>query len=137
VTAGPIDIGNESHFVESKELTMKSIKAIGLLALCVGLALIIPQMAVAGPVEDAEKVCGNIADHNEKNLCRAFTIEKARTSNQKQNRYQNKNHSIYYCSILKGRDAQNYCYAVVNQNKSQCGEIVDSKLEADCNSKVK
>lgn len=100
-----------------------------------GLVLWLPGMALADPAK--EPLCGGIDDLDKLNLCRAFEIDKAKTEEQKKDRYQNKNHSTYYCSLIKSRDIQTYCFAVTGNNKSQCGLIIDAKMEKDCNEKVK
>jgi hypothetical protein len=51
--------------------------------------------------------CDKIGDDDRKNICRA-------TSNPNHgkkdvNRFTNKDHSWYYCSLVKGRDLQNLC----------------------------
>ncbi len=81
--------------------------------------------------------CDTIDDPDERNLCRAFTRDDFNSDDAKKNRYQNKDHSYYYCTLIKDRDKQTYCYAVVRNQKSMCGNIIDGELEKDCNSKVK
>ena len=71
------------------------------------------------------------------NLCRAFEIDKAKTAEQKKDRYQNKNHTMYYCSLIKDRELQKFCFAVASQTQSGCANIVDAKLEKECNAKIK
>jgi hypothetical protein len=93
----------------------------------------------AGPVYRDEKVttsvdasCDNEKDADKRNLCRAtHPLDK-----ENKNRYQNKDHSDYYCSLIKNRDSQSFCYAVVNKNKLQCGLIVNPNLEKECYAKV-
>ncbi|CAI2718772.1 hypothetical protein [Nitrospina watsonii] len=98
------------------------------------ITLAIPGVGFAAPKADADP-CAAVNDMDEKNLCRAFEIEKKLTAEEKENRYKNKNHSSYYCSLIKSRDKQTYCYAVVNKERTQCGLIVDADLEKQCNTK--
>ena len=86
---------------------------------------------------DKDNKCDQIAEPDERNLCRAFTRDEFNSDQAKQNRYQNKDHSYYYCTLIKDRDKQTYCYAVVRNQKSMCGNIISADLEKECNSKVK
>lgn len=86
---------------------------------------------------EKDKKCDEIAEPDERNLCRAFTRDDFNSDDERKNRYQNKDHSYYYCTLIKNRDKQTYCYAVVRNQKSMCGNIIDGKLEKDCNDKVK
>ncbi|MCF8721072.1 hypothetical protein [Nitrospina gracilis] len=113
---------------------MRTIRKLWLWMLIIAIAVGVPAMGFADPKADADP-CAAVSDMDEKNLCRAFEIEKKLTAEQKENRYQNKNHSSYYCSLIRSRDKQAYCYAVVNKEQSQCGFIVDADLEKQCNSK--
>ena len=118
---------------------MKNLNSLGLLGLMLSLILLVPTGSQADPKADpkAGDPCAQHKDLDQLNLCRAFEIDKAKTAEQKKNRYQNKNHSTYYCSLIKDRELQKYCFAVASQTKSQCGNLVDVKLEKQCNSKVK
>ena len=115
---------------------MNKLNSLGLLGLIMGLALLVPNAALAADSKTADP-CAQHKDKDQLNLCRAFEIDKAKTKDQKKNRYQNKNHTTYYCSLIKARDLQNYCFAVTTQTKSGCANLVDSKLEKECNSKIK
>ncbi len=108
----------------------------GLFAIVMSLIIVLPSIVAAEPAKDVEAGCGTIQELDDKNLCRAFEIEKTRTDEQRKNRYQNKDHSTYYCSIIKNRDKQTFCFAVVGRNKTQCGLIIDANLEKECNSKL-
>lgn len=115
---------------------MKKLNLLGWLVVLMGLAL----CATAPALAEDSKAGDPCAHHKEKdqlNLCRAFEIDKAKTAEQKKNRYQNKNHTTYYCSLIKDRDLQTFCFAVANKQLSGCGNIVDAKLEKECNAKVK
>ena len=76
----------------------------------------------------AKSPCDEIADLDDKHLCLATTKKEG-----KEFGYSNKNHSTYYCSLVKSRDKKNYCHAVTQKTKSMCGSIVDKKLEEKCN----
>jgi hypothetical protein len=114
---------------------MKKLNSLGLLGLALGLILLVPTLSQAA--QKSSDPCVKHKDLDQLNLCRAFEIDKAKTAEQKTNRYQNKNHSTYYCSLIKDRELQKYCFAVASQTKSQCGNLVDPKLEKECNAKVK
>jgi len=115
---------------------MKNLKSLGLLGLMIGLILMVPNAGLAASSKKADP-CAQHKDLDQLNLCRAFEIDKAKTAKQKKNRYQNKNHTTYYCSLIKDRELQKYCFAVASQTKSQCANLVDPKLEKKCNAKVK
>jgi hypothetical protein len=115
---------------------MKNLNILGLLGLLMCLILIVPSAMLAADSKKADP-CAQEKDLDQLNLCRAFEIDKAKTANQKKDRYKNKNHSTYYCSLIKDRELQKYCFAVASQTKSQCGNLVDPKLEKKCNAKVK
>jgi len=115
---------------------MKKLNALGLLGLMMGLVLMVPS-AVPAADSNATDLCAQHKDMDQLNLCRAFEIDKAKTDAQKENRYQNKNHTTYYCSLIKDREIQKYCFAVATQTKSGCANLLDSKLEKECNAKVK
>lgn len=107
------------------------------LSVLLGLVLfsfLAPMTALADAAKKADP-CIEVKDADEKNICRAFEIEKARTKDQKKNRYRNKDHSTYYCSLVKNKDKKVYCFAVISRTKSQCGNIIDGDLEKQCNSK--
>jgi len=79
--------------------------------------------------------CDKISDTDRKNICRA-------TSNPNHgkkdvNRFTNKDHSWYYCSLVKGRDLQNFCLALVDSNKAKCDLIGNQEIAKECLSKVK
>jgi hypothetical protein len=115
---------------------MNKLNNLGLLGLMMGLILLVPSAVLAADSKKADP-CAQHKDKDQLNLCRAFEIDKAKTAEQKKNRYQNKNHTTYYCSLIKARDLQNYCFAVTTQTKSGCANLVDPKLEKQCNAKVK
>jgi len=115
---------------------MKNLNSLGLLGLLMGLILLVPSAALAADSQKADP-CAQHKNLDQLNLCRAFEIDKAKTTDQKKNRYQNKNHTTYYCSLIKDRELKNYCFAVATQTRSGCANIVDPKLEKECNAKIK
>ena len=100
------------------------------LAWAVGLAavffLIHPALAPAEE-QNAKSPCEDIADQDDRHICLATEKTEGQDIG-----YSNKNHSTYYCSLVKSRDKQNYCYAITNKASSMCGSIVDKKLEDKC-----
>ncbi len=94
-----------------------------------------PPTGTGDPEKDNK--CDQIAEPDERNLCRAFTRDEYNSEQERQNRYKNKDHSYYYCTLIKSRDKQAYCYAVVQNQKSMCGNIIDADIEKKCNEKVK
>ena len=107
--------------MKKSKLALAFFIAAGLFLLTPGLSFS-EEPAAKGP-------CDGIADLDDRNLCLAFKgINK-----DKENRYLNKSHDSYYCSLVKNRDKQNYCYGVTQQTKSMCDLIVDKKLEEKCN----
>ena len=115
---------------------MKKLNCLGLLGAIMGLVLLVPSAALAADSKKGDP-CVQHKDLDQLNLCRAFEIDNAKTKAQKKNRYQNKNHTTYYCSLIKDRELQKFCFAVATQTKSGCGNLVDSKLENKCNSLIK
>ncbi|QPJ65366.1 MAG: hypothetical protein G3M78_08165 [Candidatus Nitrohelix vancouverensis] len=104
----------------------KVISALGVMFLAGFISL--PQ---AGAEEVADvSMCTAITNPLEKNLCLALHPIK-----NPQNRYQHKDHSIYYCSLMqyqKDRDMMNFCTAVVQSDPGMCSNIGDTKLEKIC-----
>ena len=115
---------------------MNKLYMLGLLGLMMGLVLMAPSPMQAAESKAADP-CIQHKDKDQLNLCRAFEIDKAKSDAQKKNRYQNKNHTTYYCSLIKNRELQKFCFAVASQTKSQCANLVDAKMEKECNAKVK
>ncbi len=114
---------------------MNRLKGLCSLIVLAGLVMMGPGTALADPAKEA--FCDGIKDMDKQNWCRAFKIDEAKTEEQKKNRYQNKNHTTYYCTLIKNRDLQTYCFALAGNNKNQCGLIIDEKIEKECNENVK
>ena len=79
--------------------------------------------------------CDKSSNADRKNICRA-------TSNPNHgkkdvNRFTNKDHSWYYCSLVKGRDLQNLCLAWVDSKKAKCDLIGNQDIAKECLSRFK
>ncbi len=85
------------------------------------------------PKTSVDQKCDKVEGADAMNLCRA--ISPLDTENK--NRYQNKDHSYYYCTLIKNKDKQLYCYAVVQEQNNLCGLIIDAGLEGKCNAHFK
>lgn len=79
-------------------------------------------------VSNVPAECAGVANPDRQNLC----IAKSAVNNDKKFGYENKDHRNYYCSIIKDRDLQTYCYAVVGKKLSSCDLIVDPGVEKEC-----
>ena len=86
---------------------MNKLYMLGLLGLMMGLVLMAPSPMQAAESKAADP-CIQHKDKDQLNLCRAFEIDKAKSDAQKKNRYQNKNHTTYYCSLIKNRELHDY-----------------------------
>lgn len=112
---------------------MRGFKGVWVIIALVSFCLALPLSASADSIKEDE--CLDKKDPDLINLCRAKPKESK--DNTGKNRYQNKDHSTYYCTLIKKRDLQAYCFAIVNSNKTQCGNIVDKKIEEECNASFK
>ena len=106
-----------------KERKMKNSHWAWSIGLAAVFFLIHPSL-VPAEEQSAKSPCEDIADQDDRHLCLA-TIKDADQDS-------SKNHSSYYCSLVKSRDKQNYCYAITNKTSSMCSSIVDKKLEDKC-----
>ena len=106
--------------MKKSKLALAFFIAAGLFLLTPGLSFS-EEPAAKGP-------CDGIEDSDDRHLCLATTKPE-----DKEYGYSNKNHSQYYCSLVKSRDKQKYCYGVTQKTKSMCDLIVDKKLEEKCN----
>jgi hypothetical protein len=84
-------------------------------------------MTRSGLFSSAAKPTGKLSKEDERNLCLALSPIK-----NPQSRYRHKDHSNYYCTLILNRDSQTYCFAVVQGNPSNCGNIVSGELEKEC-----
>lgn len=96
--------------------------------LAVSLFLLLPTVMTAEE-PTGENPCDKIKQPDDRNFCLATGINKGEKYG-----YTSKDHSTYYCSLIKSRDKQAYCNALINKTKNSCGLIVDKKLEEECNS---
>ena len=72
------------------------------------------------------------AKQDDRNLCLALHPIK-----NPEDRYKHKDHSTYYCSLIRSRDKMIYCNAVVQGDSSNCENVVDAKLAKLCMEKSK
>ena len=107
---------------------MKSVKMIGLITSL--LVIFAVSQAAAEDKTLSYPECDKIADADRKNLCRATGNPTHGKTDV--NRFTNKDHSWYYCSLIKKRDLQNLCMAVVDSNKAKCDLIGSKKIEDEC-----
>ena len=107
---------------------MKRKSFIWMAVFAVGVFLFLPTLVTAEEPKDKAS-CDDIKNPDERNFCLATGIKKG-----KEYGYSAKDHSSYYCSLIKSRDKQTYCNAIINKTKNSCGLIVDKKLEDECNS---
>lgn len=116
-----------------KEKEMKQLMAFGL-AVCISTIFGVSQ----GWAENETLTypeCEKISDGDRKNICRATSNP---THGKKDvNRFTNKDHSWYYCSLVKGRDLQNLCIALVDSDKAKCDLIGNQDIAKECLSKLK
>jgi hypothetical protein len=91
---------------------------------------LIPSFSSATPAKTSD--CTKMADADDKNLCLSKSKDEDKAYG-----YTNKDHSHYYCTLIKNRDKQNFCYALANTNLNMCGLIVEKKLEDECNAHFK
>lgn len=107
---------------------MKFLTTMGL-AVCFALMIMVSQ-ALAQEETLTYPECDKISDSDRKNLCRATSNP---THGKKDvNRFTNKDHSWYYCTLIKKRDLQNLCVAFVDSNKAQCDLIGSKEIEKEC-----
>ncbi len=85
------------------------------------------EMKKTGLFSSAAKPTGKLSKEDERNLCLALTP----VSNP-ESRYKQKDHSIYYCTLILNRDSQSYCYGVVQGDPKKCDNIVSKELEKEC-----
>ncbi len=105
--------------------------------LCLGLFALVflPLNASAGVPDNSE--CDKIEDSDRRNICMAKMNDRGEGDPLEKNRYQNKDHSTYYCSLVRNRDLKNLCHAVVEQNKKKCDLIGKKEIEDECLASIK
>jgi hypothetical protein len=91
---------------------------------------LIPSFSDAEPAKQSE--CMKMKNSDDKNLCLSKSKDEDKAYG-----YTNKDHSHYYCTLIRNRDKQNFCYALANTNPNMCALIVDKKLEDQCNAHFK
>lgn len=95
----------------------------------------LPLTAQAGVPDNSE--CDKIQDPDRRNICMAKMNDRGEGDPLEKNRYQNKDHSSYYCSLVRNRDLKNLCHAVIEQNKSKCDLIGNKEIEDECLASIK
>lgn len=91
---------------------------------------LIPSFSSAAP--EKASPCMKLANADDKNLCLSKSKDEDKAYG-----YTNKDHSHYYCTLIKNRDKQNFCYALANTNPNMCSLIVEKKLEDECSAHFK
>jgi len=109
---------------------IKGMIRFGLVAL-----VFLPLSALAGVPDNSE--CDKIDDADRRNLCLAKMNDRGEGDPLEKNRYQNKDHSTYYCSLIRNRDLKNMCHAVIEKNKSKCDLVGDREIEKECLDSIK
>ena len=97
-----------------------------LIAVFVCFAVFFPVLAKAEPPR-AEGDCASITNPDRQNLCHIKSADK-----DKKFGYENKDHRNYYCSLVKDRDLQTMCYAIVSGKIASCDLIVNPDIEKEC-----
>ena len=112
---------------------MRLFKGEWLVVILVSVFFLIPVVAKAQypALPGKETKCDEIKKSDRRNLCLAFP-QQGEVDPSVSFGYKRKDHSNYYCSLIRNRDLQNLCWAVVGPNKSKCDLIVDKKLEEEC-----
>ena len=109
---------------------MRSLKTVWLVALVLGVFMAQPVHAKDKPSKMSD--CDKIKSADRRNLCLA--ISNPTHGKEGVNRFENKDHSWYYCSLIRSRDLQNLCQAVIDSKKSKCELIGNREIEAECKS---
>ncbi|MFQ5451612.1 MAG: hypothetical protein ACE5E9_13375 [Nitrospinaceae bacterium] len=77
--------------------------------------------------------CDSIKNGDRRNLCLATS--KTNLHGEKDvNRYRKKDHSSYYCTLIRSRDLQNLCQAVIDSDQGKCDLIGSRDIEKECKS---
>ncbi len=84
-----------------------------------------------------ETDCQKEKNSDRRNLCLAKINDRAEGNPLEKDRYRNKDHSAYYCTLIRSRDMQNYCYAVIENNSKKCELLGSAELEKECKASVK
>ena len=116
---------------------MTVFKGVWLTAVLVAIFFVCPTVLKAQypALPGKETKCDEVKDPDRRNLCLA--VPQGDVGSTVSFGYKRKDHSNYYCTLIKNRDLQNLCWAIVGPNKSKCDLIIDKKLEEECNSQFK
>ncbi len=109
---------------------IKGLIRLGLVAL-----IFLPLPALAGVPDKSE--CDTIDVPDRRNLCLAQLSHQGEGDPLDKNRYQDKDHSSYYCSLVRSRDLKNMCQAVIEKNKGKCDLIGNKEIEQECLEAIK
>lgn len=98
-------------------------------ALFICFVILFPVLTKADPAQNpqAAGACADVTDPDRKNLCLVKSADK-----DKKFGYENKDHRNYYCSLVKDRDLQTMCYAIVSGKMGSCDLIVNPDVEKEC-----
>ena len=87
-----------------------------------------PKVCDTGTQEARSKRNNNAnTKQDDRNLCLALNPIK-----NPEDRYKHKDHSTYYCSLIRSRDKMNYCNAVVQGEPRHCENVINKELEKKC-----
>jgi len=114
---------------------MVGLKALFLFGFSVMLWVSLAGVVTAG-VPDKSK-CDEVKDSDRRNICLSQINDRGEGNSRDKNRYQNKDHSSYYCTLVKKRDYKNMCHAILEQNKAKCDLIGDRAIEKECLDAIK
>ena len=113
---------------------MKYFKGIQLTGLFVAVILLAPASLMAGAPKESD--CQKEESLDKRHLCLALINDRNEGDPQEKDRYRNKDHSAYYCSLIGTRDMQNYCYAILEGDSKKCELLSSAELEKECKSKI-
>ena len=116
---------------------MRGFRGVWLFAVVMGISLGHPGWVKAQypALPGKQTKCDEVKDADRRNLCLA--VPKGDVDPTVSFGYKRKDHTNYYCTLIRSRDLQNLCWAVVGPNKSRCDLIGDKKLEEECMAQFK
>ena len=102
------------------------VKDLFLATMLIALFVLYPIHVKADP-PSASTECASVTDTDRSYLCQVKTFDK-----NKKYGYENKDHRNYYCSLIKDKDLQTYCYALAGNKASSCDLIINPDIEKEC-----